>query len=284
MSTLAAKTIVPLYAGFWRRAAASLVDSLVLIVPNILVVVLLGEGALGWIAQLAISALYFSLMHASQSQATLGKQLFGIKVTDLQGNRIGYGRALARVPAVWLSFILLLVGVIIAGFTAKKQALHDMICGTLVVNRAASPEEVTAGGDPMPLTGGVWAVMVLLIFLPFVGGILAAIAIPAYHDYTVRAKVAEVLTAVIPLRQEVERAYAEKRPWKVGPAAVESRFTKSVEVTTQGHVVVTVADEIARNGRIRFTPSEAGGALQWRCSAEDVMPKYLPVACRQPAQ
>ena len=80
-----------------------------------------------------ISWLYWSLMESSAKQATLGKMALGIKVTDLNGNRIGFGKATGRFFGKILSGIILDIGFIMAGFTEKKQGLHDMIAGTLVV-------------------------------------------------------------------------------------------------------------------------------------------------------
>jgi len=55
-----------------------------------------------------------------------------MKVTDLQGNRISFARATGRHFAKYISAMILLIGYIMAGFTERKQALHDMITGTLV--------------------------------------------------------------------------------------------------------------------------------------------------------
>jgi uncharacterized RDD family membrane protein YckC len=58
--------------------------------------------------------------------------IFVMKVTDLAGNRISFARATGRHFAKYISLLILLVGYIMAGFTQNKQALHDMIAGTLV--------------------------------------------------------------------------------------------------------------------------------------------------------
>jgi uncharacterized RDD family membrane protein YckC len=81
--------------------------------------------------------LYFPVLECSSLQATPGKLALGIKVTDMQGNRIGFGRALGRNLAKIISAIILYIGFIMAGFTQKKQALHDMIAGCLVVAKSA---------------------------------------------------------------------------------------------------------------------------------------------------
>ena len=77
--------------------------------------------------------LYWSLLESSAWQATLGKKIMGLQVTDLQGRRISLERASGRYFGKTLSTLSLLLGFLMAGFTKKKQALHDLIAGTLVV-------------------------------------------------------------------------------------------------------------------------------------------------------
>jgi uncharacterized RDD family membrane protein YckC len=72
-------------------------------------------------------------MESSSKQATLGKMALALKVTDLQGRRISFARATGRHFAKIISGMILLIGYIMAGFTERKQALHDMIAGTLVI-------------------------------------------------------------------------------------------------------------------------------------------------------
>jgi uncharacterized RDD family membrane protein YckC len=74
-------------------------------------------------------------MESGSMQGTLGKKLLGIKVTDMEGGRIGFGRATGRYFGKILSGMIFMVGFLMAAFTEKKQALHDMLAGTLVVKR-----------------------------------------------------------------------------------------------------------------------------------------------------
>jgi hypothetical protein len=87
----------PLYAGFWRRFAAYIVDSLVLLVPQIIIFAALDKRE-GWalLLQAMVWWLYKALMESSNWQATLGKKALGIKVSDEYGQRISFGRASAR--------------------------------------------------------------------------------------------------------------------------------------------------------------------------------------------
>jgi uncharacterized RDD family membrane protein YckC len=79
--------------------------------------------------------LYFALQEASAAQATVGKRALGIYVTDRQGQRIGFGRATGRYFGKILSALILFIGFMMAGWTERKQALHDMLADTLVVRR-----------------------------------------------------------------------------------------------------------------------------------------------------
>ena len=82
---------------------------------------------------MVIHWLYFALQESSSAQATLGKRAVGIKVTNLEGQRIGFGQATGRFFGKIISGLTLLIGYMMAGFTDRKQALHDIIAGTLVV-------------------------------------------------------------------------------------------------------------------------------------------------------
>src|SRR5262249_38185103 len=100
-----------------------------------------GEGSfnfeyspLGFAVAFVVGLLYFALLEASSRQATLGKLALSIRVSDLEGRRIGTGRAALRYVAKIPSAAILFIGFVMAGLTARKQALHDLIAGCLVVN------------------------------------------------------------------------------------------------------------------------------------------------------
>ena len=145
------------YGGFWIRVVAAIIDFLVVRVVLFPVKAMFGLGGLaaggfgmhgfhrglslpylifggGVLAILTIGAswLYEALMESSSYQATLGKMIFGMKVTDLYGNRISFARATGRHFAKIISGMILCIGFIMVGFTERKQGLHDLIAGTLV--------------------------------------------------------------------------------------------------------------------------------------------------------
>jgi uncharacterized RDD family membrane protein YckC len=85
---------------------------------------------------IAATWLYFALMESSTRQATVGKIALGLYVTDLQGRRLSFGRATGRFFAkIITGLVPFFIGYIMAGFTARKQALHDMIAGCLVLKK-----------------------------------------------------------------------------------------------------------------------------------------------------
>ncbi|MFW9806568.1 MAG: RDD family protein [Candidatus Thorarchaeota archaeon] len=128
------------YAGFWKRFVAWIIDMVatqVVISAVSLVTGGIGGGLLGLVG----GWLYFALMESSSKQATLGKMALGIIVTDYNGNRISFARATGRHFAKIISAILLLVGYIMIAFTEKKQGLHDIISGCLVVRAKGDSHE-----------------------------------------------------------------------------------------------------------------------------------------------
>lgn len=82
-----------------------------------------------------IGILYYVFMETSKFQGTVGKIALGLKVTDLNGEKLDFSKALIRNLGKIVSGMILYIGYIMAGFTEKKQALHDMIASTLVVKK-----------------------------------------------------------------------------------------------------------------------------------------------------
>jgi uncharacterized RDD family membrane protein YckC len=144
------------YAGFWLRAVAYLIDNLLLgfVLGNLLLRPLMGrpggipadnpwflfENTSPQITALVLLFLmgnwvYFSLCESSKWQATIGKKVLGLMVVDLQGKRLSFGRASGRFFAKILSSMTFMVGFLMAGFTKRKQALHDIVAGCLVIKK-----------------------------------------------------------------------------------------------------------------------------------------------------
>jgi len=162
------------YAGFWRRVAASIIDSFLISLVTLPVVIPLGLAAgvfgaahedTGWVASLLLQVVvqclsllltvtYFSCFHASRLMASPGKLAVGIKVVRSDGRRLTLGRSIGRGFAYYLSFLTLYIGALMVAFTQRKQGLHDLVCDTLVVDRWAftdSPERQRRGLDTVTI-------------------------------------------------------------------------------------------------------------------------------------
>jgi uncharacterized RDD family membrane protein YckC len=143
------------YAGFWLRALALLIDSLVLAIPAFAIVIFavmflgleppppeaLEAGTMppmGFFLPMeamfiTVHWLYFALMESSSWQGTLGKRALGVGVSDIHGRRITFGRASGRFFGKLVSGMTFLVGYLMAAFTERKQALHDIMAECVVV-------------------------------------------------------------------------------------------------------------------------------------------------------
>jgi uncharacterized RDD family membrane protein YckC len=134
------------YAGFWARFAAVFIDGILINIVLFPLRLILpgtmdfnnpapnfGMLALLNIITILVSWLYEAGMISSSWQATLGGKALRIKVTDLDGRPIGFAQATGRTFAKILSALICLIGYLMQPFTERKQALHDMIAGTLVV-------------------------------------------------------------------------------------------------------------------------------------------------------
>ena len=135
------------YAGFSRRLVAAIIDGFILYAVTFAISLPFGlsvtgvpvdamrANAIPALISVAVYWSYFALMESSAKQATPGKLAISLKVTDEDGGRITLGRATGRYVGKYVSSIILLLGFVMAAFTARKRALHDILAGTLVVVR-----------------------------------------------------------------------------------------------------------------------------------------------------
>ncbi|MGC1107696.1 MAG: RDD family protein [Candidatus Acidiferrales bacterium] len=155
---------VLVYAGFWLRLVAYLIDMVILVCAELAfaLILIFGTGLIAVIRRLpenptpdeiftgavifalivfavgmtALLWLYYACMESSRFQGTLGKMALGLIVTDLRAQPVSFGRATGRFFAKFITGLIpLAIGYIMAGFTAKKQALHDMIASCLVLRK-----------------------------------------------------------------------------------------------------------------------------------------------------
>lgn len=158
------------YAGFWQRFGAWVIDLIVLIVPSAIAFYAFGgldaykhfleqvqggadmatamrEYALGAqsssVATVVIGFVYYALFEGSKWQATPGKLALRLRVTDIDGQRLSLGRAAARNAVRLTNMIIWLIPLVCylaVAWTQRKQGLHDLVAGTLVLNGRASEQ------------------------------------------------------------------------------------------------------------------------------------------------
>ncbi len=200
------------YAGFWKRALAFLIDGIILSIPSFLfsgllvgtqlmsafkmasaqveptpemMLPMIGKWMAGmaalWVLNIVILWLYYACFESGKYQATPGKMALGIKVVGANGQRISFARATGRTFAKFISHMILYFGDYMAGFTQKRQALHDIMATTYVVDKNYQP-----GNDlpALPFSKGGCAAGIVAAVAPvilYIGSIVLMIAM-AWSD------------------------------------------------------------------------------------------------------
>lgn len=294
------------FAGFWKRVLAYILDGVIFWLILALIIYLMRdsilnnlnhspENTLTLIASYAFIYplwwLYFAIMESSSSQGTFGKKIVGIKVTNLSGDPIGFGHATGRHFAAFITQFTILIGYLMAAFTSRKQTLHDMIASTLVVNsRYGSAQIKMASENPAPgmSVGSIIGVVFLVLLIP-VGGIIAAIALPAYQDYTIRAGVQGAIIDTTYIQQPIVEHATISGYWpntlqQLG--LIDSNLNTDsyqIQLAQEGayHIIFKQPEAIA-DSRLTFRPKlSSNGDYEWLCSSADIKNNYLPGKCRE---
>jgi len=290
------------YAGFWKRFLAAAIDYVLLVAVSALLGwaagALYGQsmgsyddriaGAIGNVVGVVVWWIYYASLESSARQATLGKLALGIKVVDPQGGRISFGRATGRHFAKIVSGLILMIGYLMAGFTARKQALHDMMAGCLVVQRDATAEHIAQAAPAARMP--TWAIVLTVLGVSvFPLAIVASIAIPAYQDMAIKARVRAAVEAGHQATRAVDdfhrRNNAMPRDLKeAGISGPTSRGIRNMSLDPgTGAVRIVLATPPLEGNSIIFTPVKGSDKrLAWRCGSDDIrQQKYLPGSCRK---
>lgn len=133
------------YAGFWLRFSAAIIDTLILWIPcSLFRWVFVGNSesafllAVDFLQMTLVWCLYYGFLESSRKQGTLGKQILGLRVCDIDRNRLSFTHAVARYLMGFVAAVPFGFGLMMVGWTKRKQGLHDIICKCLVVRKAAS--------------------------------------------------------------------------------------------------------------------------------------------------
>jgi uncharacterized RDD family membrane protein YckC len=136
------------YASFWQRAIAFLIDGVILYIINMIVsrifnlptsITDIKDLLVPFLIAILIGWSYYSIQESSSKRATLGKRAIGLQVIDINGVQISFWRATGRYFSSYLSTLLLFIGYLMVPFTPKRQALHDLMAGTVVTRLSSRP-------------------------------------------------------------------------------------------------------------------------------------------------
>ncbi len=285
-----------LAAGLGTRWLASFIDGLLLGVCLMMVGFFWGiasvfsrghTGSFLWFALLAQLA-YFTLTQGGAGMATLGKRAMGMIVVGRDGRAIGY-------PLAALRYVLLLISsylfplLLVVFFTRRRQGLHDLVLGTVVLDRDSyDPAHFDYEHiQKSPRGGGALLVLAIAaVVFVFFGGILAAIAIPAYQDYTMRAKIQGAITRSDPIKAAVTQHYSSSNEpvqyadiGMSGPLALPGD-QGLITVNSSGVITIMLGMKPLIGQSIRLTPTLSTDGIRWNCVSDDVRKAYLPLSCR----
>ena len=276
----------PRYAGFWVRFSAAMLDSIIVGVAYAILAFALrplrgmlhltpGTAPMADFAvQTMLMWLYVALGESGPHSATWGKRAFGLQVLGSDFlDRISFLRASGRFLGRYLSALLLGIGYFMQPFNARKRALHDFLAGTIVVVRR-------------PYSRLLVALMIALgLLVPL--GILAAIGIPAYQDYTVRAKISGVLRDVAPATVAIQ-GYLNRTgqaPGSLEEAGFNSRKpirgVRSLDFDpNSGELTVTLDFPPVVGRTLRIVPVNIeNDKITWGCQPGSLSPGQLPKPC-----
>jgi uncharacterized RDD family membrane protein YckC/type II secretory pathway pseudopilin PulG len=246
-------------AGFWIRAAANILDSVVILSASAAMGAAVGVICLFTGSALTLATFgfflaanlggvaYLAATESSARQATLGKRAFRLSVSDLAGHRVSFGRALGRAFAKYLNGLTLGLGWILAGVTSRKRGLHDFAAGTVVLRDAGPVAQ-----------GWLVAVAVMCALSVPVTGVVAAIAIPALLRASMsgnEARAIDALRAIHAGQQHYRKAcggYAISLTAMEGPPRyLPPHLTTANTVAISGYLIAVTS---APDSTVRDTP------------------------------
>lgn len=212
------------YAGFWIRFVANFLDGIIIgflsVIP-VVIFVFLGAETVGRILSYIVGFGYFIILTYTQ-EATWGKMAMGLKVIPSETEKLTLGQVVLRETiGKIISGLILGIGYIMAGFTERKQALHDKIASTYVVYK-----------DPTKKNHAWIAVVVIIFFLITIMGILTGIVLVSLNSAKQHAKVAAFKAEVSSVVPDMLAACDEKGEITVSDLGSPKYFDPNAAIQT----------------------------------------------------
>lgn len=213
-----------MYAGFIRRSAAFVIDNIIVSIAGGLIGLAWGffatlffgtDRSLGFylfsfLLGIAVNLCYFAIFESSSWQATPGKKALGIKVTDLNGQRISFARATGRWAGKFLSAAILYIGYLMCIWTHKKQCLQDIMAGCLVVSKDYQPTDGPVGTMKSPFWVWLLGLFVPLFACLLIAGITIALVLPAYFGVAEHARLQQTATLMNSISHSQQRQFMRR--------------------------------------------------------------------------
>ncbi len=266
----------------------------------------------------AVFLLYFSVFWSSPLRATPAQLLFGMRVVDEMGERLSLGRAVVRgvlligliaaamtvlgIPSTPYLSVVALVGyplLFLAALTPNRQAVHDLLVHSLVVNKIAlkSPErraqlrEHVSDSDPISRKHRRPSIISIVGNVLVLGAPVIVMLVTAQvrHDMNLRSRIGYALSEVTLLKAAVQEYYLDVTRWPTDenelavPARGDYPDGGYYELEEDGVIRIrfTVKPQLMK-GSIVLSPKIDDGIVTWECHVDgDISGGHLPAACRE---
>ena len=226
------------------------------------------------------SLAYHVLMESGSGGATLGKRWMNLKIVDADGKQLSVPRALGRLLARLFSFLPFFAGFLFQPFNRRKQALHDMIAGTVVV-QASENKKISVMASLL--------VLFFALLVPVVA-LFSTAGLPLYQQYVLKVQMDHGMKTGEKATKAIAAYYLAngRVPAVITDADVTFKpayHIAGIDINQQnGELSLTFSDAVGKaivNKHLLFTPAMAAGqSIVWQCHSTDIEARLLPASCK----